>query len=313
MAKSSIAHQWSTAWTLALERLGLLKRGAHGSTGRQRSRIKRIEVLPGRVHAEVQEQTRDICHVTLKFAPLTERAWGQLVESLSTHVLNTSTRGGTYLIQNGVQRSIDEVFHDPGAFFTELSELLLPGRQDEIEIECTCCPLMTTPCSACEMVYRQVGAMLNEEPILLLRLRGREWQALQQALQARSTADYLGSLPATNVPSNGTGKAGSVELPTTVATTPTSQEERSSEPLEQAVDHFWGSRKTLDSLHYHITSPSIDLALLRRLGPLPSSLDDDDLYQEIAKIYRLVTGEAQALAYSSEPTEVSELHEPDVK
>lgn len=312
MAKGLIAHQWSTAWTVVLERLGLLKRGAHGGTGRQRSRIKRIEVLPGRVHAEVQDQTRGNCHVTLKFAPLTERAWVQLIESLSSHLLNASTRGGTHLIQNSVQRSIDEVFHDPGAFFTELSGLLLPGSQDEIETECTCCPPGTTACPACEMVYRQVGAMLNEEPILLLRLRGREWQALQQAIQARSTADYLGALPATNVPSNGTGKAGGMDQPAAAAGA-AAQEENSSEPLEQAVDHFWGSRKTLDSLHYHITSPSIDLALLRRLGPLPASLDDDDLYQEIAKIYRHVTGEAQALAYSSDPAEISELNEPDVK
>lgn len=282
MAKVSTAQQWSTAWTLTLERLGLLKRGAHSHTGRQRSRIKRIEVLPGRVHAEVQDQVQGNCHVTLKFAPLTERAWVQLVESLENH------------LQTSAQRSMDELLRDPGPFFPELSGLLLPSGLDEITAECSCCPTGTTPCPGCELVYRQVGAMLNEEPILLLRLRGREWQALQQALQSRRTADYLGALPATN----GAGKGAGENTASVVSAAQATQGERTSEPLDQTIGHFWGSRKALDAMRYHITAPLIDLALLRRLGPLPTTLDDDDLYQEIARIYRHITTEAQALAYS---------------
>ena len=326
MAKVINRHQWSTAWTLKLERLGLLKRGAISSVSRQRVRIKRIEALTGRVHAEVQDQTKGTCQITLKFAPLTERAWLQLVDSIETQ------------LQNNAQRNVDELLREAGPFFTDISTLLLPSQADDLHLECSCCGSATTPCPACEMVYRQVGAMLDEEPILLLRLRGREWQALQQALQARRTTDYLGGLPAAGTPPIGAANGDPALSPQTA------QPADAGQTLERRIDHFWGSRKALESLHYYIAPPMIELALLRRLGPLPATLNEQgtngtpalneralqeqDLYQEMAKIYRQVTVEAQALAYSldtsdqskdqskeqtNEPANGSERHAPEAR
>lgn len=292
MAKVVAAHQWSTAWHRTLERLGLLARSTAGSPSRQRMRIKRIEALMGRVHAEVQEQTQGNCQVTLKFAPLTERAWLQLVELIENQ------------LQSSGQRQVEELFREPAPFFTELSGLLLPGQADEMTMECTCCPPGQKSCAGCELVYRQVGALLDEEPILLLRLRGREWQTLQQALQARRKDEYLGGLP------TGNGSNGSAPN----ATTPSAQPGVASpnnESLERVLGHFWGSRKALETLHYYIAPPVIELALLRRLGPLPAMLDEhaghtspaQSIDQAMAQIYRQVTMEAQALAYSLDTTE----------
>ncbi|MBX3013489.1 MAG: hypothetical protein KF832_18355 [Caldilineaceae bacterium] len=291
MAKVVTAHQWSTAWNRTLERLDLLTRGAPPPPGRQRTRIKRIEALTGRVHAEIQDQTQGNCQVTLRFAPLTEQAWHKVIESLENQ------------LQTNGQRNVEELFHEPAPFFTELSNLLLPGQQDELQITCSCAGASPNSCPACELVYRQVGTMLDEEPILLLRLRGREWQTLQQALQARRKADYLGGLPAAGMAVNGANGA--------AATAGQASAPPHEKSLEQALDHFWGSRKVLEALHYHIASPLIELALLRRLGPLPAMLDEQsgralaeaELAQEMAKIYRQVTSEAQSLAYSLDTPE----------
>lgn len=282
MAKVVTAHQWSTAWNRLLERFGLLTRGVPGN-GRQRARIKRIEALVGRVQAEVQEQGNGGCQVTLKFGPLTERTWQQLVDLLETQ------------LQSSGQRNVEELFREPAPFFTELSNLLLPAQANDVEVACSCCPAGQRTCPTCELVYRQVGVLLDEEPILLLRLRGREWQALQQALQGRRKTDYLGGTAgATHGGSNGN------PLSTPAGAAPTS------ESLERTLDHFWGSRKALDALHYYIAPPAIEFALLRRLGPLPGLLDEvagrttdtQGLGQTMMQIYRRVTAEAQALAYS---------------
>ena len=292
MAKVVAAHQWSTAWHRTLERLGLLARSTVVNPGRQRTRIKRIEALIGRVQAEVQDQTQGNCQVTLKFAPLTERAWVQLVELIENQ------------LQSSGQRHVEELFREPAPFFSELSGLLLPGQADEITVECTCCPTGKKSCPSCELVYRQVGVLLDEEPILLLRLRGREWQALQQALQARRKDEYLGGLPTVNATNGSTQNA----------TTPSAQPGPASsnnESLERVLGHFWGSRKALETLHYYIAPPVIELALLRRLGPLPAMLDEQvgrtapaqSIDQAMAQIYRQVTMEAQALAYSLDTTE----------
>lgn len=282
MAKVVATHQWSTAWNRTLERFGLLTRGALPGNGRQRTRIKRIEALVGRVQAEVQEQSNGACQVTLKFAPLTERSWLQLLDLLETQ------------LQNSGQRSVEELFREPAPFFTELSNVLLPTQADEITIACSCCPTGQHTCATCELVYRQVGVLLDEEPILLLRLRGREWQALQQAIQARRKTDYLGGTP--GVAHNGINGGSAASQAAATA---------NSESLERTLDHFWGSRKALDALHYYIAPPAIDFALLRRLGPLPGLLDGPTnapgLGQAMTQIYRQVTTEAQALAYSLDP------------
>lgn len=287
MAKVVAAHQWSTAWNRLLERFGLVTRGAPTGNGRQRARIKRIEALVGRVQAEAQEQSNGACQVTLKFAPLTERTWLQLLDLLETQ------------LQNSGQRNVEELFREPAPFFTELSNLLLPTQANELEAACSCCPSGRRTCPTCELVYRQVGVLLDEEPLLLLRLRGREWQALQQALQARRKTEYLGGTPG----AAHTGLNGSAHS-SAQASTPAS-----SETLERTLDHFWGSRKALDALHYYITPPAIEFTLLRRLGPLPGLLDGatdtQSLSQAMMQIYRQVTAEAQALAYSLDPPTVN--------
>lgn len=296
MAKVVAAHQWSTAWNRVLERFGLLTRGAPVGNGRQRARIKRIEALVGRVQAEVQEPGNGGCQVTLKFGPLTERTWQQLLDLLENQ------------LQSSGQRNVEELFREPAPFFTELSNLLLPAQPDEVAVACSCCPPGKRICPTCELVYRQVGVLLDEEPILLLRLRGREWQALQQALQARRKTDYLGGTAgAAHGGSNGS----------TLATPSGASPHNDS--LERTLEHFWGSRKALDALHYYITPPAIEFALLRRLGPLPGLLDEaagritdaQGLGQAMTQIYRRVTAEAQALAYSLDtPTmETSERNE----
>lgn len=305
MAKVVAAHQWSTAWNRTVERLGLLVRNTPASHGRQRTRIKRIEALSGRVQAEVQDQTQGNCQVTLKFAPLTERTWVQVVELIETQ------------IQSSGQRNVEELFREPAPFFTELSGLLLPGQATEMTVECTCCPAGKKSCPGCELVYRQVGALLDEEPILLLRLRGREWQALQQALQTRRKDEYLGGLP------TGNATNGSPHHVATPAAQP-GPAAPNNDSLERLLGHFWGSRKALETLHYYIAPPVIELALLRRLGPLPAMLDEptkqttppQPLDQEMAQIYRQVTIEAQALAYSLDTTEqpnAADSNEADVK
>lgn len=286
MAKVVAAHQWSTAWNRLLERFGLLTRGAAAGNGRQRARIKRIEALVGRVQAEVQEQSNGACQVTLKFGPVTERTWLQLLDLLENQ------------LQSSGQRNVEELFREPAPFFTELSNLLLPGQPDEVAVTCSCCPAGQRTCPTCELVYRQVGILLDEEPILLLRLRGREWQALQQALQTRRKTDYLGGAAGVT---HSSGNGSPLSTPPGAAA--------NTESLERTLDHFWGSRKALDALHYYITPPAIEFALLRRLGPLPGLLDEvagrttdtQGLGQAMTQIYRRVTTEAQALAYSLDP------------
>ena len=62
----------------------------------------------------------------------------------------------------------------------------------------------------------------------------------------------------------------------------------------------------MESFRHYIAMPGIDLALLRRLGPLPEALDDPAIDRLLALLYRRVTERAAALAYAPDVVPGSE-------
>jgi len=276
VATAVSGHRWSREWLNTLRQLGLLPTVGAG-TG-STSRIKRMEVMLGALQAEVQDRTRGPCSIMVTFAPLSAPAWTRLQE-----IIEQQTQGAPKI-------DPQSAFPQTEAAFRELSGLLLPQRATELDPQCSCCEPKDRNCAALHAVYRQLGAMLDEEPLLLLRLRGREWQQLVQALQARRNSGY----------NNG------ASLPTPPKLAP-GQEARGDAPtlddklaLDAQLDHFWGSRKEMESFRHHIVMPVLDLALLRRLGPLPEALDDPTVDRILAHLYRKVTERAAALAYAPE-------------
>lgn len=271
---------WSQAWLNALHRLHLL--GPRTATDNS-SRVRRLEIALGQVTAEVQQRDRTLCQVTLQFTPLAEGAWQGALQ-----IFREQLAGGR-LIEPYL------AFPESEPAFGTLADLLLPDHSDAIQASCSCCPDQQNlrNCAALQTVYRQLGAMLDEEPVLLLRLRSREWQHVIQALQQQPATDY-GKLPPTQATSRrhppsdgGTGDALG-----------------DSEDLRNALGNFWGSRREMESFHHHIATPTIDLAILRRLGPLPDGLADAAVDQQLATLYRLVSQKAEALAYDLYPVQL---------
>lgn len=252
------------------------------------------------VEAEVQDPDRHLHQVTIHFAPLAAADHQRLLELLEAAAASSG------------QRQLNDLLPESDPLFGELSALLLPAAAAEIRVICKSCHIKGTvaaPCPTLLPIYRQLAAMIEEEAIILLRLRGYDWQELQQALQMRRTPDYGAAsggaatspqLAPTAVQHNGLSLQGTGD----VARQPLLESHADANALAAEMDHFWGSRKEMESFHYHIAAPAIDLALLRRLGALPNVAEADELYQQLAALYRVVTVEAQALAYASDGQEV---------
>lgn len=245
-----------------------------------------MEVTLGALQAEVQDRTRGACSVTVVFAPLAAAAWTRLQEIVEQHT------------QGAPQIAPHNAFPQTEPAFRELSTLLLPQRATELDPQCSCCTPQDRNCPALQAVYRQLGAMLDEEPMLLLRLRGREWHQLVQALQSRRSAGY-GTGVTPRKPANLTPGQDPRTEPATVD---------DKFALDAQLDNFWGVRKEMEAFRHYIAVPTIDLALLRRLGPLPEALDDPAVDRMLALLYRKVTERATALAYA--PDEINGIEEP---
>lgn len=288
MAANAKHQRWSQTWLTTLRTLDLL--ATRMTSG---SRIRRMELTVGQVTAEVQERTHGLCQITIRFAPLEEEVWAKVLDFFQQQL------AGAPVIEPRL------AFPESPLAFRDICALLFPANRQAIQSTCSCCATDSSPrnCPTLQTVYRQLGAMLDEEPILLLRLRGHEWQEVVQVLQKRRSNDY-------RTPTTAPGKP-------TRPSTPTENlggrdANANNDSLSNQLSNFWGSRKQMEMVQHHIASPIVDLAILRRLGPLPDELGDPTVDQQLAMFYRLISSEAETLAYDLDsgngtPTTVKQL------
>lgn len=281
---------WSDRWFGMLYTLGLANERQAAPCALRGSRIKRLEVLPGEINAQVQQREQGVCTVRIQVATWPDLVWADLINLLHSQPLFV-----TQFLAGSLPLEIEQMLQQMGT-------TLLPANVGEIKQQCSCRALNDTPCPELVAVHQQFSEMLNTEPWLLLRLRGRDRQQIIQALQAKRNGKSAG-LPGNSTP----------PLPTQTHSTESYVHRAGVDlfaggelpALANEADRFWGSRRQLEGFHHHIMAPSIELVLLRRLGPPAPSADGAQAYEALSALYRLVTAEALALAYASEAGESS--------
>ncbi|MFN8489221.1 MAG: hypothetical protein U0350_16685 [Caldilineaceae bacterium] len=278
--------QWSERWFAMLNEFGLCSPAGRDKQMNRGSRITRLEVLVGAISAEVQDRVQGVCTVLIQVTPWDEATWARVLDTLGSQPFFV-----TQALAGNLPAELEQTLQ-------QLDAPLLPAQASELQQRCSCknnngkalCPELLA-------VHQQFSQMLNEEPWLLLRLRGRDRQQILQTLQARRSASNSSALanaklqtptphrePESYVHRSGNEAAATTE---TVA-------------LTEQIAHFWGSRRQLENFHHHIMSPSIELVLLRRLGAPTPSAEGGVAYEQLSRIYRKVTAEALTLAYAPE-------------
>jgi uncharacterized Zn finger protein len=145
-------------------------------------------------------------------------------------------------------------------------------------------------------VYAALGELLPEDPWLLFRLRGRDQQGLLRSLRTqRSRSESSHSTSAAKTESRRSSDTGFYRATAAV------QEEIP--PLDDQVVGFWGSAKAQQDFRPHILSPTVELALLRRLGPPPLATSASSTYEALTTLYRRISQAALDLAYAADNTE----------
>lgn len=276
---------WSRRWRTWLRSLGLA--GGERSSGR----VKRLEVLPGRVVAQVQERSGQQCDVEIRFGAWSDEEWQRVVDALSSQALYAAQ-----LLAGDLPPDLDRTVAAAGV-------QLLPQRVAEIEHECSCNLEPRKICDHITAVYAALGELLPEDPWLLFRLRGRDQQGLLRSLrtQRSRTESNQPTSPLARTENRRSGDTGFYRATAAV--------EEEIPPLDQQVTNFWGSAKAQQDFRPHILSPAVELALLRRLGPPPLGEDATSTYETLTKLYRRISQAALDLAYASDSTENGESSE----
>jgi uncharacterized Zn finger protein len=274
---------WSQRWAKFMQQV----HAAADPTLLRGLRVKRLEVRPGLIQAQVVDRDNGAIQVEVRLPLLTDAQWDAVIDALAGQAIFAAQ-----LLAGVIPAEIEQVFVEAGSW-------LLPSDVNEIEQRCTPAQDSTRVLSA---VYRQLGEMVAEDPWLLLQLRGRNRQQVLDALQERRNH----ALQEFGVPSTSKSEsAGSYDqsafyMPTVPDR---AQEVKNAFALEASISDFWGRRKTLEDVHYHLVRPAAELALLRRLGPISSGADGMKAYQQLQELYHRVTLRAWEMAFSPDDDE----------
>jgi uncharacterized Zn finger protein len=270
---------WSRRWRTWLRTLGL----AGGD--RTTSRVRRLEVLHGRVVAQVLERNGQQCDVEIRFAPWSDEEWQRVIDALGSQALFAAQ-----LLAGDLPPDLDRTVAAAGV-------QLLPVRLDEIEHNCSCHIDKRRVCEHVIAVYAALGELLPEDPWLLFRLRGRDQQGLLRSLRnQRSRAESnQGATPNGKLDDRRNGDTGFYRATAAV--------EEEIQPLSDQIAGFWGSGKAQQDFRPHIFSPAVELALLRRLGPPPLGAAAVSTYEALTTLYRRISLAALDLAYAADIAE----------
>jgi uncharacterized Zn finger protein len=205
---------WARAWVQAMEDTSLdngqLKKGRRFANSGQ---VGTITVSPGRIAALV-EAPEDRYESAVMVEQLSEDDWSRFLDQVGSRAGHIAA-----LLDGDMPHDLVSAAEDAGV-------QLLPGIGD-LDPSCTC-DAWELPCQHAAGLSYQVAWLLDDDPFVLLLLRGRSREDLLDELHRRATTgdtapaeQVVDEMPGVNAATVFSAEAGSLpstpELPTKVA------------------------------------------------------------------------------------------------
>ncbi|MFF4551381.1 SWIM zinc finger family protein [Streptomyces sp. NPDC001406] len=172
---SFVSTWWGQAWVSALEECSLDSgRLTRGRTYARRGSVGEMTVVPGRISAPVQGSRPRPYRVSLAIPVLNDAEWDRLLDPVAGRAGHIAALLDhdmpTELVQDTLKAGVR----------------LLPSAND-LEPSCSC-PDWGYPCKHGAALCYQVARLLDEDPFVLLLMRGRGEQQLLDELARRNAA-----------------------------------------------------------------------------------------------------------------------------
>ncbi|WEH14484.1 SWIM zinc finger family protein [Streptomyces sp. VNUA24] len=170
---------WGNAWVTALDEGALdPARLARGRTYADQGRVDAITVTPGLVLAYVHGSRARPYRVQLRLRTLDSDEWDRFLDAAAEQPAHIAA-----LLDKELPPALAGPGPGPGA---GRGTRLLPGA-GELEPRCSC-PDFGHPCKHAAALCYQTARLLDEDPFVLLLLRGRGERELLDALSRRNAA-----------------------------------------------------------------------------------------------------------------------------
>ncbi len=249
---------WSKRWLQVLESFSMGSRLTRGRSYARQGQVLSIDIQAGIVRAKVQGSRMKPYDIQIRLKPLSQVDWDKVTEVMAAQALFAAK-----LLAGEMPSNIEEAF---GA--AHLS--LFPTAEKELDTDCSC-PDWANPCKHIAAVYYLLAEQFDTDPFLIFKLRGRTKEEIIATLREKR-----------------------VEMQAE-KTAPSSNNREISESgtddiiqIEASLEGFWSAGAALDTFAVYPTSPTIDQAILKRLGDAPFTIGKQNITSLLSKAYDVV-------------------------
>lgn len=169
---------WSRRWVAVIEQCIDPARLARGRSYARRGQVVSVTIEPGLVTAFVQGTRKTPYQIRLGFETVTDEARGFILFRFRERAAYTAR-----LLAGEMPDEIEEIFKESGA-------PLFPTKETLRRFKCSC-PDDATPCKHIIAVLLLLAEELEEDPFILLRLRGLDKESLINLLTLEIPRDGL--------------------------------------------------------------------------------------------------------------------------
>lgn len=239
-------------------------------------RVRRLDIQPGQISSRLQDRELGDGSLEIYVDLLSDQQWQSVIEQMSDQAFFAAQ-----LLSEQLPAELGEIFSAAGTS-------LIPQNLNEIEVQCSY-PVHDQP-KILSALYTALVDLLMSDPWLLLLLRGRHRESILQELRQSRNEGVVAIARPSDVMRQ-------VDAPYFYPLSQTPEALSENMPLALQMEHFWGDGRQLRGLHHYVSPPNVELALLRRLGPIGQSAEWQTLHDDLASLYRKVTEAALKMAY----------------
>lgn len=219
---------FSTRWIGVLDTIGFSELARRGRVYARRRKVGHLEFHPGLVKAQADTGAAIPFDIRIEWTTWSKSQWDELFDAISRQAVFSAD-----LLAGELTESLEQ------AIETSVGPLW-PASEEEMTFSCNCGE--PGQCRHIAAAVHLIGLSLDDDPLLLLELRGRKREEILTALRARR-ADQQEEV-AEETP------------PATVI--------ESADPIA-----FWRSKPDLDAVEPKIEPPDAPYELLKALGQSP--------------------------------------------
>jgi uncharacterized Zn finger protein len=253
---------WSKRWLHTLESFGMGSRLSRGRSYARQGQIISIDIKPGVVKANVQGSMREPYNVTIYLSPLSNDDWEKVTGAMATQAMFAAK-----LLAGEMPSTIEEAF-------SSVQISLFPTSEEDLRTHCTC-PDWANPCKHTAAVYYILAEQFDGDPFLLFTLRGRTKEEIIAALREKRLASVPS--PGSWIATRGTD----VDINSKLE----NPSDEASLCLEDHLDTFWQTSIDLDTFIVKPRLPDIGKAVLKRLGPSPLKIGQQNVTDILFRAY----------------------------